>query len=256
VATAIERVRLHDAERAARADAERALRLRDEVLAVVAHDLRNPLGRISMAASLLAEESLGPDRRVEILGVLRRSAEGMSRLVGDLLDVASIEAGRLAIERRPMDVGALVVDVHEMFRPTAARRGVRLERAVADALPLVAADRGRLLQVLGNLLDNALRLTPGEGLVVVSAEHAPDAVRLSVSDTGPGIAPEEAPHLFDRFWQGRPGRRGGAGLGLAIARGIVEAHRGRIWVESTPGEGSTFHILLPAVGAGSRPPLD
>ncbi|HEU4630816.1 MAG TPA: HAMP domain-containing sensor histidine kinase, partial [Gemmatimonadaceae bacterium] len=220
-------------------------RLRDEVLAVVAHDLRNPLSRISTTAALLADASLPSESRQQLLGVLQRSAGAMDRLVRDLLDVASIEAGRLAVERRPLDVAALVADVCALFGPAAAERGVRLDCQATEDTPAVAADHDRLLQALGNLLDNALRLTPAGGRIVVRAGGVGEAARLSVSDTGPGIGPEELPHLFDRFWQDLRSRRGSAGLGLAIAKGIVEAHEGRLWAESTPGQGSTFVILLP-----------
>jgi signal transduction histidine kinase len=114
---------------------------------------------------------------------------------------------------------------------------------------MISADRGRLVQVINNLLDNAIRLTPAGGQIVLRSEAVHDGVRLSVSDTGPGIEPHEIPHLFDRFWQGQRNRRGSSGLGLAIAKGIVEAHAGQLWVESTPGHGSTFFILLPSLSS-------
>jgi len=243
-----ERARLShalEAEQAARSEAERAVRIRDGVLAVVAHDLRNPIGRIATTVSLLLEESLAAPDRAKLLAMLRRTTAGMSRLVQDLVDVASLEAGRLAIDREPLDPRQLVIDVCDAFRASAAERGLRLVCDSGTGVPIVAADRGRIVQVLNNLLDNAMRLTPAGGELVVRAELVEGSARLTVSDTGPGIEPEELPHLFDRFWQGQRSRRGSAGLGLAIAKGIIEAHGGRIGVESTPGHGSTFYIFLP-----------
>jgi signal transduction histidine kinase len=234
-----------EAEQAARSEAERAVRIRDGVLAVVAHDLRNPIGRIGTTVSLLLEESLAEPDRAKLLAVLKRTTTGMSRLVQDLVDVASLEAGRLAIDREALDPCQLVHDLCEAFGASAAERGLRLVCDGGTGVPIIAADRGRIVQVINNLLDNALRLTPAGGELVVRAEAVEGGARLSVSDTGPGIEPEELPHLFDRFWQGQRSRRGSAGLGLAIAKGIIEAHGGRIWVESTPGHGSTFYVFIP-----------
>lgn len=232
-------------EQAARTEAERAIRVRDGVLAVVAHDLRNPLGRIATTVALLAEESLSPEDRAQMLRVLQRTASGMQRLVQDLVDVASIEGGRLSIDRAQLDTAQLVNDICSAHRPAAAQRGVSVDCELGADVPIVFADRGRLVQVINNLFDNAIRLTPSGGRIVLRAESSDGAALLSVSDTGPGIEPEEMPHLFDRFWQGKRSRRGSSGLGLAIAKGIIEAHNGKIWVESTPGEGSTFFILIP-----------
>jgi signal transduction histidine kinase len=234
-----------ESEQAARAQAERAIRVRDGVLAVVAHDLRNPLGRIATTVALLAEETLSPEDRAQMLRVLQRTASGMQRLVQDLLDAASIEGGRLSIDRDDLDVVQLLADICTAYGPLGAQRGVSIECQHGDGVPVVLADRGRVTQVLNNLLDNAIRLTSAGGRIVLRADNVDGAVRLSVSDTGPGIEAEEMPHLFDRFWQGKRSRRGSSGLGLAIAKGIVEAHNGRIWVDSKPGEGSTFFILLP-----------
>ena len=245
MAAGIERARLFEAERAARAEAERAVRLRDEVLRVVAHDLRNPLSGISTATTLLSNDALPAEARHKVLGVLRRAADAMTRLVRDLLDAANIDAGRLSVDLRLMDVASLPADLCEMFRSRAAERDVQLDWEAGERLPLVLADEARLLQLLSNLLDNALRLTPAGGRVQVRVEHIGEAVRLAVSDTGPGIGAEELPHIFNRFWQGLGARRGNAGLGLAIAQGIVEAHHGRLWAESVVGQGSTFLIELP-----------
>jgi signal transduction histidine kinase len=233
------------AEQAARAEAERAIRVRDSVLAIVAHDLKNPLGRIATTVSLLAEESLAAADREGMLRVLQRTTTGMLRLVQDLLDAANIEGGRLSIYRDNLDVVQLLADVCAAYGSTAETRAIRIECDHGRDLPIVSADRGRVVQVINNLLDNAIRLTPAGGRIGLRADAVEDAVQIAVSDTGPGIEADEIPHLFDRFWQGQRSRRGSSGLGLAIAKGIIEAHNGKIWVESTPGDGSTFFILLP-----------
>jgi signal transduction histidine kinase len=245
LASAVERQRLWAAERAARAAAQDAVRQRDEVLAIVAHDLRNPLSRIIMSATLL-KDAFPPDAAPRSLAIMERAAKGMDRLVRDLLDVSRLESGSLRLEPSPVAVPALLSELAEEFAELAASRGVRLEWAAADGLPPVMADRARLLQALSNLLDNALRVTLSGGTVTVSATRAHDLVEFTVRDTGPGIPAEQLPHLFDRFWQGTRERRGSAGLGLTIVKGIVEAHGGRLTVESRVGEGTSFRIWIPA----------
>ena len=221
-----------------------AVRLRDEVLAIVAHDLRGPLDRISSSALLLSDETLDAQSRPKLLEVIVRTAAGMDRLVRDLLDAASIDAGRLALDRRDLDAAVLVAAAGESFHAQAAAKGLQLHCSAGDVPPM-NADQPRILQAVGNLLTNAIRLTPAGGRVELRVERAGDEVVLTVSDSGPGISPEDIPHLFERFWQAQRGHRGGAGLGLAITKGIVEAHGGRIWVESVLGEGSAFRFTLP-----------
>ncbi|MGZ3459405.1 MAG: sensor histidine kinase, partial [Archangium sp.] len=224
-----------------------ATHARDEVLAVVSHDLRNPLNVISLGATHLLKHLPGsaeaaPWRKQAEL--ILRSADQAVRLIQDLLEVAKIEAGRLVMERNPEEVGPLVDEVIDLHRPLAEARALRLEREVEEGLPPVLADRGRLLQAFSNLIGNALRYTPGGGRITVRARREGAWVRFSVSDTGKGIAPENLPHLFERYWQAK-GAREGAGLGLTITKGIVEAHGGRIQVESQWGTGSTFSFTLP-----------
>ncbi len=221
-----------------------AVRLRDEVLAIVAHDLRGPLDRISNSALLLSDETLDAQSRPKLLEVIIRTAAGMDRLVRDLLDAASIDAGRLALDRRDLDAAVLVAAANESFQQQAALKGLQLHCSAGDVPPL-NADQPRILQAVGNLLTNAIRLTATGGRVELRVERAGDEVVLTVSDSGPGISREDIPHLFERFWQAQRGHRGGAGLGLAITKGIVEAHGGRIWVESVLGEGSAFRFTLP-----------
>jgi PAS domain S-box-containing protein len=227
-------------------EAEQATRARDEILAVVAHDLRNPLNTVMMAAGLMLETT-SPERPHERrqVEIVRRAADRMNRMIQDLLDVKRMESGRLALEPRPERVAALICDTIDMLRPLASGSSIRLEYDFASNLPAVMADAARISQVLSNLVGNAVKFTPREGLITISAEQNDGEVRFAVIDTGPGIPAEQLPHIFGRFWQAKPSDRRGIGLGLAIAKGIVEAHRGRIWVESSVGLGSTFYFTLP-----------
>jgi PAS domain S-box-containing protein len=229
-------------------DARRAVRARDQVLAVVSHDLRNLLQPISAGADqiLAGLPPWVPGRRT--VEVIRRAIDQMDHLIEELLDVARLDEGRLVLDREPVDPAELVAEAIESHQAAAERRRLTLEVAVEAGLPAVKADRHRLLRVLGNLLGNALKFTPGGGTVTVGCEARPEGdVRFRVADTGPGIPEEDQRHLFDLFWQAAPESRGGAGLGLAIAKRIVEAHGGRLWVDSRPGEGSVFCFTLPSV---------
>ncbi|MEO6525985.1 MAG: HAMP domain-containing sensor histidine kinase [Gemmatimonadaceae bacterium] len=232
---------------------EAAVHLRDDVLAIVAHDLRNPLDRISAGVALLLDETLAAESRPRVLAAVERTVTDMNRLVRDLLDAASIDSGRLALDRRRVDVSQVIESACETFLAQATAKKLRLDWHVGGAF-VVYADRGRVMQLLGNLLSNAIRLTPSGGRLEVRAELAGDLIRFSVSDTGPGISPPDVPFLFERFWQGAREGRGSAGLGLAIARGIVEGHGGNIWVESEVGRGTTFFFTLPTDG-GPPPSL-
>ncbi|MFY0563082.1 PAS domain S-box protein [Archangium lansingense] len=232
-------------------DSQQATHARDEVLAVVSHDLRNPLNVISLGATYLLKhlptgaEAASWRKHAELM---RRSADQAVRLIQDLLEVAKLESGRLTLERQAQDVCRLVDDVIELHRPLAEVRRVRLERELEEGLPLVQADRSRVMQVFSNLIGNALRYTPEEGRITVRARREGAFVRFFVSDTGKGIAPEHLSHLFERYWQPK-GTREGAGLGLPIAKGIIEAHGGDIAVESELGRGSTFSFTLPVDAA-------
>lgn len=227
-------------------EAQAAIRARDEVLGVVAHDLRNPIGTIRMTAEFRSEAEVPEEKRGQHYGVIIRAADRMNRLIHDLLDVSSIEAGRLSITREPLEIPSLFDEVREMFAVHADAKSQSLQFDRPAGLPVIVGDRARLLQVFGNLLGNAVKFTPEGGRIGVSAEAVADAVRIVVADSGPGIAKEELPHVFDRFWQLERSRRGGAGLGLAITKGIVEAHDGQLTVTSTPGVGTTFVFTLPA----------
>lgn len=224
-----------------------AVQARDEVLSVVAHDLRNPVGTVIMGANLLLDEIPDGERPFErkYLQIIRRSAERMDRLIQDLLEVKRIETGKLALEPRPDDLERVLAESVEMLRPMAAAAALRLEEEVPAGLPRVLVDALRVQQVLSNLVGNALKFTPAGGVITLRAAPRPAEVQVSVADTGPGISAEQLPHIFGRFWQG--GRKDGlgVGLGLAIAKGLVEAHGGRIWVESEPGHGTVFSFTVP-----------
>jgi PAS domain S-box-containing protein len=241
--------RLTSALRNARlySELQQAMRARDEVTSVVSHDLRNPVHAVLMASSLLLDtgDALDPATRRKNLAVIHRSAESMSRLLQDLLDVARAEAGTFAVEAAPTDVGSILNTTLEEFRLQSADRGIELSSDISPTLPPVPADAARVAQVLSNLFANALKFTPKGGMVRLSAAQVGSEIVVSVADSGVGIAPENVGQVFNRFWQAKRGSRGGAGLGLAIAKSIVEAHGGRIWVESTEGEGTTFQFTLP-----------
>lgn len=238
-ALAVENARLYR-------DSQEATRIRDEVLRIVAHDLRNPLNTISLSAGLLRETIPG-DREAERrqIGVIERSIERADRLIRDLLDVARMAGRHLNVDRKPEDSTRLANEAVDLHRGLARQKGLRLEAEIPESLPAIEADRDRILQVFSNLIGNAIKFTPAGGTITIGAEDADREVRFFISDTGPGISEDQIPHLFDPFWQVQRGSSDGAGLGLAIVRGIVEAHGGRIWVESELGVGSTFRFAIP-----------
>jgi PAS domain S-box-containing protein len=242
LAVAMENARLY-------ADAQRAIRARDETVAIVSHDLRNPVNAISMLAGNLlrtAEDDRIPPARVEYLNVITRAARQADALIQDLLDISRIEAGKLRIEPAAEELTSIVDAAVDLLAPLAAERSLELRAEIPADLPEVRVDSQRIHQVVSNLVGNAIKFTSAGG-VVVGARRGDGDVIVSVSDTGSGIAPEDVPYLFDRYWQAMRGPRSGAGLGLPIAKGIIEAHGGRIWVESRAGAGSTFHFSVPTV---------
>jgi PAS domain S-box-containing protein len=225
-----------------------AVQARDQVLGIVAHDLRNPLTLImTQSSKLMHRPSSELERRNQKPAVvISRAAARMNRLIQDLLDVTRLEAGRLPVERRPLSSGALAAEAVDMQVAFAASSSIDLRLALARDLPEVWVDRDRLLQVFENLIGNAIKFTKSGGWITVGAEARNQEVLFWVKDTGVGISAEELPHVFDRFWQAAAGvGRPGAGLGLSITKGIVEGHGGRIWVESTAGQGSNFYFSIP-----------
>ncbi len=235
---ALENARLYSAAR-------RATQARDEVLAVVSHDLRNPLSSIAICARTLREESSAGSEQATMLEAIAEATDWMSRLIHDLLDASAIETGRLSIVQRRESLGLIVESAVGMSAGEAADKEITLAVDVEPHLPAVHADAGRVGQVIGNLLANAVRFTEAGGRIGVRARLKAPVVEVSVTDTGSGIPIEEQSRVFDRFWQARRTAGRGTGLGLAIARGIVEAHGGTIWLESEPGHGSTFTFTLP-----------
>ncbi len=238
-ALALENARLYGAAR-------RATSARDEVLALVSHDLRNPISAIAMCARILREAPPDdPAEREKMLTAITEATVWMQQLIRDLLDVSAIEAGRLSIDRRPTTLASIVSTAAGMISGEIDQRSIDLDVDIASDLPTVNVDDRRIVQVLTNLMGNAVKFTDPGGRIVVRATSTPTGVVVTVEDTGIGIDPEAQPRIFDRFWQAQSTPRRGSGLGLAIARGIVEAHGGRIWVESQPGRGSLFSFSLP-----------
>ncbi len=228
---------------------QQAVQARERLLAVVSHDLRNPLTAILMMASTLSRVPADEDRRSESRRALDRicqSAKSMGRLIGDLLDAASLEAGRFSIERGNHAVNALAHDALESLQATAAERSVQLVLESNETF-LVSCDRDRVLQVFSNLIGNAFKYTDPGGTISVRSERRENDVLFEVRDTGHGIPPEQVPHLFDRFWQVKRSAHIGNGLGLSIAKGIIDAHGGKIWAESELEKGSSFFFTLPLV---------
>jgi signal transduction histidine kinase len=242
---------------------QRAVDARDRAVSIVSHDLRNPIGTIQICARALLEPNPPTIAGVRQMGdLILRSAAWMQQIVEELLDRATLDAGRLPLHRVPTDVTDIMSTAQAMFATAARVNEIELELSSDPQLPLVHADSHRLMQALANLLGNAIKFTPPGGRVRLSAEavrspsngrgsEVPErGIRFSVSDTGPGIPAEDLRHVFDWFWHTQGDPRGGVGLGLSIARGIVEAHRGRLQVESTPGRGSTFSFTVPIAAAG------
>jgi signal transduction histidine kinase len=229
------------------AGAQEATRARDRMLSVVAHDLRNPLALVAMNAEML-DELLSPRASAyqrEMVQIIQHATDRMQRLIEDLLDVSRLEHGTFTLHRSPTRPAELLAETEQMLRSTAQAQDVVLEVRCDDGLPPADVDGARLLQVLSNLGSNALKFSRPGGRVVITCECSGEELHFAVVDSGQGIPAAEIPHLFRAFWQARQGDPRGVGLGLWIAHSIVEAHAGRIWVESVENEGSTFHFSVP-----------
>jgi signal transduction histidine kinase len=228
-------------------ESQQAVRAREEMLAIVSHDLRNPLHAVMLSISMLQTGGQIADDDREQLEIIDISARRMQRLIEDLLDVTRLEGGKqLPIEPAPLDIESLFAETHELFKSQAATNAITLQYNVASGLKAVLADRHRVLQVLSNLIGNAMKFTPGGGMITYRAEaENANMVKITVADTGPGIPKENLGDIFNPYWQAKRTARLGAGLGLPIAKGIVESHGGRIWVESEPGAGTKFFFTLP-----------
>ncbi len=233
--------------------ARRAVHARDQMLGVVSHDLRSPISAVIMCAeSLLDASPPTADETARLGELVRDSARWMQRIIRDLLDVTAIEAGKLTLLPEPVSPLALLERILAMHEPIARERDIVLARSAPDSAPILEADPDRLAQAAGNLVANAIKFSSRGGLVRLELQVRDGEVTFHVRDNGPGIDPAQLPFIFDRYWQGLTRRSEGAGLGLAIARGIAEAHGGRITVESVPALGSTFSLHLPVAAAAGR----
>lgn len=234
----------------------RAEASREEVLAVLAHDLRSPVAAIRLNLDALDRVMKygqpGKTSPEDVIARIRQSAGRAERLISDLLDRAQMESGTFRVERSSLDALRLAREAAELMMPIAAAKGVRFLLDVPSDSCAFLGDRSRLLQALSNLIENAIRFAPGrEGSVTLSLIRSDRELEFCVADNGPGMSEQEAARVFDRFWRSPGERRRGIGLGLAIARGIIEAHEGRIWVESRPGAGARFCFALPRLTAPS-----
>jgi signal transduction histidine kinase len=236
-------------ETAARKQRELGI-LRRDLVAWVGHDLRTPLASIRVIVEALADGVVQDSATVQrYLQTAQRDICSLSQLIDDLLEMAQLDAGGLQLERQPNSISDLISDTLESFSAQAERQGVRLEGSCAPGVDPVWIDAQQIGRVLANLVGNALRHTPAGGTVNVRASTTSEGAQIKVSDTGEGISADDLPHVFEQFYRDEKSRSratGGAGLGLAIAKGIVEAHDGRIWVESKPGQGTHLCFTVPA----------
>ena len=227
-------------------EARRAIQTREDVLAIVSHDLKSPLSTIGLVAQALRRyEHMEAHRFSDLAGKIDRAVETMRLLVFDLLDFSKFQSGTFSVEPHAGRVEDMVMPVIDVLTTLADARQQTIALNISSSLPEVLADSHRVGQVVSNLLGNAIKFTPEGGKILVSARQQGDAVVVSVSDQGPGIPSEYLSKIFDRFWQAKETRQMGSGLGLSIAKGIVEAHGGKIWAESELDKGSSFYFTLP-----------
>jgi PAS domain S-box-containing protein len=222
-------------------------RLKDEFVALVSHELRTPLTSIRGYLELITEDTNLTDEQTRFLETIDRNAQRLQRVVGDLLFVAQVEAGKLSLEVSAVDLNAIVEEAVHAAQPSAAAKAIALTIEIGE-LPVIQGDRARLAQVLDNFVSNAIKFTPSGGAVSVTTRVLPGEVEVVISDTGMGIPSDELPLLFERFFRAERATSGaipGTGLGLAIAKAIVTGHGGRIRVESEDGAGATFRVILP-----------
>ena len=223
---------------------EEAVRSRDAVLSAVVHDLRNPLHIISLATGTLLSSVTDPSIRRSIERIMR-SAQRADRMIGDLLTISALETGRLVIDTQSVETAELILSSVESQFTLAAAASVIVASDLLPELPPMEADEERLMDVLENLIGNAIKFTAPGGAITVGASRFGTQIKIWVKDSGAGIAPEQLPYIFDRYWQAKKKERRGVGLGLSICKGIVEAHGGRIWAESELGVGTTMFFTVP-----------
>ena len=223
-----------------------SLRGREEMVGVVSHDLRNPVAAVKMlSGALLKDATGGPPGTRETITLIAEAADQMDALIRDLLDVSTLDAGKLTILPEPIEASELLTEALRTLEPLVHEKNIRLDVQIEVGLPRVLADGERIQQALSNLVGNAIKFTPAGGKIVIAARGDADEVRVSVADTGIGIPEEQLPKVFDRYWQSARTDRQGAGLGLAITKGIIEAHGGSIWLESKVREGTNVQFTLP-----------
>jgi signal transduction histidine kinase len=223
-------------------------RLSGEVLAIVSHDLRTPLSTISLGTTLLEDASQPEESKTQVIEIIRRAADRMERLIKDLQELGRLETGRtLRIDARRVELSSLLSEACEALHVQARAKQQEVSCDLPELPLAVCVDPGRICQVLGNLIGNAIKFTPRGGRIALSARQDGLDVRVSVTDQGPGIPEADVPRVFEPYWQANATARLGAGIGLKIAKGLVEAHGGRIWVESELGAGTTFSFTLPVV---------
>jgi signal transduction histidine kinase/CheY-like chemotaxis protein len=239
--------------RAARDEAERANRLKDEFLATLSHELRTPLNAILGWVSMLRQKQVDADRVERVLGVVERNAQAQAQLVNDVLDVSRMVTGRLTVVRKPLHLAEVILNAVDSIKPSGEAKRISIETDLPSDLGSVLGDAERLQQVFWNLLSNAVKFTPERGRITIGATRAGSHIEITVTDTGVGLAPEFLPFAFERFRQGDQSftrRHGGLGLGLAIVKHLVEMHGGQVSAESAGvGRGATFRVLLPEKGA-------
>jgi signal transduction histidine kinase len=229
-------------------EAQRAIRTREDVLAIVSHDLKNPLATIELAVNLLRGfESIDANQVKEFINKVQRSADHMEVLIADLLDLARIQSGTFAVVVSADSLSHVIMPVIDRMRALAEAKQQTIEVDIPSSLPSVAIDLHRIGQVVSNLVSNAIKFTPQEGTIRVSARQRDGKIVVFVADTGPGIPQEYLSKIFDWFWRTPETKQKGSGLGLSIAKGIVEAHGGTIWAESQSGKGSLFCFTMPVV---------
>ena len=242
IGTAIERAQVYN-------EAREAVQARQDILAFVSHDLKNSLMSLFLNVEMLTRSAPRDERRRgwKQLERIRRGVTQMQRMIEDLLDVGSIESGRLAVETREHEIGDLFQDAVELSAPLIHDKRIEIKIETPPPPFKVRCDRERMMQVFSNLIGNAVKFVPERGTIVLSAAASGASALVAVRDTGPGIPPARLPHLFQRYWQADETARKGRGLGLFITKGIVEAQGGVIWAESQVGTGSTFFITLPLI---------
>ena len=225
-------------------DPSEVVRQRDELLAIVSHDLRNPLGAIDLAAQMLELQHSDPTSQKH-LSIIRRAATRMEHLIRDLLDVSSMHAGHFVIDKKLEDLKVLLDEILDAHEPSASEKRIALVRDLRVDGVIAKIDRDRIAQVLSNLLGNSIKFCREGDSITVRCEYDEWCVRFIVEDTGPGIPPEELPRVFEAYWSAKRHEKKGTGLGLHICKGIVEAHNGLIEVKSKPNHATAFTVTLP-----------